>query len=129
MNTIDEKQALAFLEKTGCKMEINFKENRKYFPNDKEPRDVYEIKITRGREKWSFEFVNSIYNTGIKPTSYDVLACLTKYEVGTFDDFCDKFGYDFDSEKSEKTYNAVKEEWLNVCRIWNQEEIEELQLI
>jgi hypothetical protein len=125
MGTIDEKQALDFLEKTGCKMEINFKENRKYFLNDKEPRDVYEIKITRGSRAWSFDFVNLIYNTGIKPTSYDILACLTKYEPSSFDEF----GDDTDSKTADRVYEAVKEEWLNVCRIWNQEEIEELQLI
>ncbi len=32
----------------------------------------------------------------VHPTAYDILACLTKYEVGTFDDFCSNFGYDTD---------------------------------
>ena len=129
MDTNYEKQATDFLEKTGCKMEIRFKENRTYFPNDKEQRDVYGIKITRGKRSWSFDFGNSINNTGIKPTSYDILACLTKSDPESFENFCNEYGYDFDSRTAEKTYNAVKKEWLNVCRIWNEEEIEELQNI
>ena len=48
MKTNYEKQAMDFLEKTGCKMTITYKENRKYFPNDKETRDVYDIKIEQG---------------------------------------------------------------------------------
>ena len=173
MKTNYEKQATDFLEKTGCTMEIKFKENRRYFPNDKEARDVYDIKITRGNRLWSFEFGNSIADSEFvavhgksrykiptemrtktlaeikryvslnlqsdfgtvgadkiimpkPPTSYDVLACLTKYDVGEFDDFCDEFGYDTDSKTADRVYEAVKEEWLNVCRIWNDSEIEEL---
>jgi len=38
MKTNYEKQAKDFLEKTGCKMEITFKEERKYFSDDKEAR-------------------------------------------------------------------------------------------
>jgi hypothetical protein len=173
MKTNYEKQATDFLEKTGCTMEIKFKENRRYFPDDKEARDVYDIQITRGNRMWVFEFGNSIADSefvavygrsrykipsGIRtrtldeikryvrmnlqsdfgtsradkiimpkpPTSYDVLACLTKYDVGTLEDFCYEFGYDSDSKTADRVYAAVKEEWLNVCRIWNDSEIEEL---
>ena len=64
-----------------------------------------------------------------QPTNYDILSCLQKYDIGSFEDFCNEFGYDPDSRAAEKTYNAVREEWLNVCRIWNDSEIEELQEI
>lgn len=60
MKTNYEKQATDFLEKTGCKMTITYKENRKYFPNDKETRDVYDIEIKRGSRVWKFEFGNSM---------------------------------------------------------------------
>jgi len=66
---------------------------------------------------------------GTPPTSYNILACLTKYEPGTFEDFCGEFGYDTDSKKAEKTYNAVKDEWLNVSRLFTDAEIELLQEI
>jgi hypothetical protein len=63
------------------------------------------------------------------PSAYDVLACLQKYEVGSFKDFCDSFGYDEDSRKAEKTYNLVVEEYKNVCMLWNEKELEILQEI
>ena len=64
---------------------------------------------------------------GKTPTAYDVLVCLTKYDPGTFEDFCSEFGYDTDSRKAEKTYMAVKDEWQNVCALFTDSEIEQLQ--
>lgn len=52
------------------------------------------------------------------PTAYDVLACLQKYDVGTFEDFCGDYGYDNDSIKSLKTYKAVKKEYENVIKMF-----------
>ena len=60
------------------------------------------------------------------PTAYDVLACLQKYDVGTFENFCSEFGYDEDSRTAEKIYKAVCKEYLNVCKLWSDSEIEEL---
>ena len=58
------------------------------------------------------------------PTSYDVLASITKYEPGDFENFCADFGYD-----TEKTYNAVKDEYNNLKMIFSDEEIELMQNI
>lgn len=66
---------------------------------------------------------------GKTPTAYDILACLQKYDVGTFEDFCGEFGYDTDSKRAKKTYKAVVKEYDNVCKIWNDAEIEQLQEI
>jgi hypothetical protein len=63
------------------------------------------------------------------PTAYDVLSCLTSYEVGGFEDFCGEYGYDEDSRNAEKVYKAVLNEWKNVAMLWNDEEIEKLQEI
>lgn len=63
------------------------------------------------------------------PTDYNVLTCLTKHEVGTFEDFCSNFGYDTDSRKAENIYKAVLNEYQNVCMLWNEKEIEQLQEI
>lgn len=62
-----------------------------------------------------------------EPTAYSILSCLTKYDCGSFDDFCNEFGYDTDSKKAEKTYNAVKDEYMNVCALFTDKEIEQLQ--
>ena len=70
-----------------------------------------------------------VLKTGVEPSSYDVLSCLTKYDPETFENFCSAFGYDEDSKKSEKTFNAVLDEYKNVAMLWNESEIEELQEI
>jgi hypothetical protein len=64
-----------------------------------------------------------------EPSAYDVLACLTKSEVGTFKDFCGEFGYNEDSIKAEKMYNAVIDEWENIKMLYSDEEILKLQEI
>jgi len=62
----------------------------------------------------------------ITPTPYDVLACLTKSEPGSFEDFCGDFGYDVDSRRAEKTYEAVKKEYDELCKLFNESEMQEL---
>ena len=66
---------------------------------------------------------------GTPPTAYDVLACLQKYDVGSFEDFCGDFGYDTDSRTALKTYKAVCKEYDKVCALWSDAEIEQLQEI
>jgi hypothetical protein len=63
------------------------------------------------------------------PTAYDVLACITKSDPGTFENFCGEFGYNTDSIKAEKTYRAVMDEWQNIKALWLDSEIERLQEI
>jgi hypothetical protein len=72
---------------------------------------------------------NDFIHFPVEPTCYNVFACLEKYDVGSFEDFCAEFGYDTDSKKAEKTYHAVKEEYLNICILYTDEEIEELREI
>lgn len=60
------------------------------------------------------------------PSPYDVLACLTKYDPGTFENFCGEFGYDTDSRRAEQVYFAVQKEWSKVRRFFTTEEIAEL---
>ena len=61
-----------------------------------------------------------------KPSSYDILACLTTYDPDTFENFCSEFDYDTDSKKAEKTYNAVLDEWKNIQALFTDKEIEQL---
>lgn len=176
-----EQQAIDFLQATGTTFEAKFLRNGKHFEDDKESRDIYEITLRRGNRIYTFNFGQSIVDSGfyytkgkqifpldrkflekdyfkgkslglvgkikmkdwdfsnngksdiihypVEPTAYSVLACLQKYEVGTFEEFCSDFGYDTDSRKAEKVYNAVKEEYLNVCKLWNESELSQLQEI
>lgn len=65
----------------------------------------------------------------IAPTLYDVLTCLQKYEVGTFENFCDDFGYNSDSMTAKKTYKAVVKEYDKMCGLFSDDELEVLQMI
>lgn len=60
------------------------------------------------------------------PDVYDVLACLQKYDIGTFEDFCSEFGYDEDSRTAERIYIAVVKEYKELARIFTDEQMEEL---
>lgn len=109
------ENAKEFLDKVGAKITIRFKECGKHFADDKENRNRYRVTVTRNGKRWSYMFGDSILNTikGIRPTAYDVLACVEKYDVGTFHDFCNEFGYDeyddYDREnaKAKRIYKAV----------------------
>lgn len=65
----------------------------------------------------------------IVPTAYDLLACIQKSSIGTFEDFCGDFGYAADSRKAEDTYRAVVKEWDKVRRFFTGNEITALQEI
>lgn len=58
------------------------------------------------------------------PGAYSILACLTKYDPGTFEDFCSNYGYDTDSRQAEKTYKAVCKEYESLTRLYDSEELE-----
>ncbi len=85
--------------------------------------------IIKQKYQWDFRSNIDTIHKPVAPTAYSVLACLTKYDCGTFEDFCSEFGYDTDSKTAEKTYKAVCEEWLNVQRLFTDKEIELLQEI
>lgn len=69
----------------------------------------------KGRYNSRYEVLPVTTNT---PTAYDVLACLTKYDPGTFENFCAEYGYDTDSRKALETYLAVQKEWQGVARLF-----------
>ena len=65
----------------------------------------------------------------IPPNAYDILVCFTKYDVGSFEDFCSEFGYDVDSRSAEKTYKAVVKEYEGLSMLYSDEELEEMSEI
>ena len=64
-----------------------------------------------------------------RPTCYDVIACLTTYDPGTFEDFCAEYGYDEDSRTAERIYIAVQKDFANLKRIFDPEQLEAMQEI
>lgn len=63
------------------------------------------------------------------PTAYDLLACLQKYDPGTFREFCSGFGYSDDSIRALETYRAVQDEFEKARRFFTASELERLQEI
>lgn len=160
--------------KFDLQIKVEFLKNDYHFINDKNIRDIYKITLIKGGRRFSFNFGQSINNSGFyytkgvrkitidrkeinnkhlvsliktsdydflnngksdvihypkEPTMYDVLTCLQKYDVGSFEDFCSEFGYDDDSRKAKKTYKAVVKEYDKVCSLFNEQELEVLCLI
>lgn len=111
------ENAKEFLDKVGAKITIRFKECGKHFEDDAQDRNRYYVTITRNGKRFKYIFGDSLYNTfhGIKPTEYDVTACLEKYDVGSFGEFCNEFGYEqFDDYGRENA--KVKRIYKAVCR-------------
>ena len=62
----------------------------------------------------------------LKPSAYDILACLESYLPGSHSDFCDSFGYDIDSIKGRDVYLAVIDQYSNLARLFTTEHLEQL---
>lgn len=97
--------------------------------DNKNQRHIFKVQLKRGRKSYTFEFGQSIANGVQEPTLYDVLTCLQKYDVGSFEDFCGEFGYDEDSRTAERTYKAVVKEFEAMERLFNSDELEVLSYI
>lgn len=124
-----DEMAEQFLKDTKTKFSVKWIGYRKHFVDDKQCRHIFLCTFKRNGKQFSVNFGQSIAAGGKTPNAYDVLSCLQKYDVGGLSDFCSDFGYDEDSKKAEKIYNAVCKEFDNVCKIWTDEEIERLQEI
>ena len=123
------EQAEQFLKRHGLKFKAVYIEHGKHFPDDKESRDIWRLSIHRGRRSFSVRYGNSLAASdygNTPPRAYDLLACLTKYDPGTFANFCGDYGYSEDSISALRTYKAVCREWAKVSRFFTAGELAEL---
>lgn len=123
------KQANEFAAKHGITLTVLGCEYKKYWHHDKELRYVFTLRLKRNRKQHTFTFAKSIAAGAEEPTIYVVLACLIKYDVGSFDDFCSEFGYDTDSITAKHEYKAVCKEYAAVKRLFGDilEDLQEIQ--
>lgn len=124
-----EKDANDFLNAVGAKLKVEYLTHDFYFSDDKETRDIYRFTLSRNGKKYTAKFGQSIADTGQEPNAYDILSCITKYDPCTFEDFCADFGYDSDSRKAEKIYDACCREYAGVVRVFGDvlEQLQEIQ--
>lgn len=129
------EKAKEFLKKCGAKMTISHVKKKGYVygrPTEEWAKGeitdgwLYRVRIDRNGKSWSFRFSDSVYNKihNKRPTPYDVLACIEKYEPYWDDvwDFAKEFGYEICDRESykatEKIFKAVAREYKNVVRIF-----------
>jgi hypothetical protein len=138
--TIDNKyelQGIEFAKKHGIKLTVLDSDFRPFFSDDKQSRSVYKLRLSRGKKSYTFNFGQSIVNTGIEPSIYDVLATIEKNDPESFEDFCDNYGYPrfkensfvIRNKNSYKVYKAVCKEFEAVNRLFSDiiEELYEIQ--
>jgi len=61
-----EQQAKDFCTKTNTTIKVDWLKYDKYFPDDKENRDIYGITLIKGQMSYYFTFGQSINNSGFK---------------------------------------------------------------
>jgi len=82
--------------------------------------------------KYAFSYWGSISdrNKNSRPNAYDVLACLDTFSDGdSFEKFCSTFGYETDSRKALKTYNAVMQQIEGLKMVFNKKQLNQLNEI
>lgn len=101
---------------------------------------TFNVTISTPRGIMTVVFYDSVFCTerykedkSYHPSEYDVLSALQKYDVGTIDDFVQEYGYEVkkwsDVKKIEKTYKLCKKEYKDLCRIFAENQMEELREI
>lgn len=81
----------------------------------------WRCQIKAGRRTLTTYFSQGAAHTR-EPTAADVLDCLASDATGwqnarDFEDWCADYGYDTDSRKAERTYNAVKASAAKLLRL------------
>ena len=88
----------------------------------------YSVTLKNERGEYVFNFWGSIEDrrTSKRPLAYDVLACLDPLFEDNFEDFCDSYGYDSDSIRALKIFEACQEQERGLKRIFTEEQLQKL---
>lgn len=131
-----EQQAIDFANKYGITLKVNSHKYGRYWQDDKESRYIFSCTLSCNGESYNFKFGQSIADGHKEPTLYNVLACMTKNDPKSFEDFCINYGYaPFNplytgrNFASNNIYKAVCKEWEGMTRLFSPEILEEMQEI
>ena len=131
--SIEESKAEQLLQDHGIRFSTHFIGYGAHFDDDKESRDCFRVTFSKGRRRLVIKFGQSLNRSdgagGTPPHPYNILAGLTKHDPGSFDDFCDEFGYDQDSRRALRTYRLVCDEWKRVSAFFTADELEKAREI
>lgn len=114
-----DAQAGEFMCKWGVMIHRHFVGKMRHFPNDREPRNVWEITLERsdGRS-YSFRFGDSLANTQKfprrEPSDYSILACASAdscFDCGDVQKMIDEYGYDAPEDRRE--FDKLHRIWVN----------------
>jgi hypothetical protein len=115
-----EQQAKDFCAKWGVTMKAGVPSNE--IPAwDTKVHSVFPVTLRRNRKSMKVAFAQSLAQGNKVPTEYEVLTAITKYNPGSFENFCSEFGYNPDSRRDETIYKGVVKEWKAVQRVFDDE--------
>ena len=133
-----EVQALDFLKKAEAQLHISRSGEVKGFPFDQHDtlwHYKYLITITRKGKQYRFTFYDSHNNwlNNKRPSKYDVLASVEKYEPYDFKYFVSEFGYEIydeaDEKRVRKIYEACDKQYQRLLDLFGEDLMQELQEI
>ena len=113
------RQAINFLNESGTDCTIHRIGVVHGFPFDNKDTNLhvkYHVVLKRDKKIYDFPFFDSAYNYlhDMRPTSYDVLACLQSYPVEEdVWDFAREFGYTINSKESYERVANIHRECVN----------------
>lgn len=132
-----EIKALDFLKKAEAKMTISRTGEVEGFPFDRHDtlwHYKYQITLTRNKKQYRFTFYDSFNNwrQNKRPTRYDVLACVEKYDPGDFEYFASEYGYEYVGDacadkQVKKMYEACKKQYERLLNLFGEELMTELR--
>ena len=94
-----KEQAKEICKKHGITMKVG---SPKYGPVDWDKEyDHYRFPVTLRKDGKSMRvmFTQSRAQGSTPPDEYDIITCITKYDPGSFEDFCSDFGYDTEPKR------------------------------
>jgi len=130
------QQAKDFLEKCDASIDFTYL-GKKVNPNwnDNQIRNTYGVTIFTPLGNMTLKYWDSVVSTrnGSQPTEYDILACLQKYDVGSFEDFVSEYGYEIEEfaerQRVKNIWYATCKEYERVCKCFTEEQIKEMREI